>query len=106
MQMCQSGNEFGMFKGKEASRPMWLEQMSKGSMAGEEAGKGTGTDSTGHGKGRGLTFSNCSGRNHLQELMRPACTGCCVRNEGKAGQPSASCGQSPDRDPSMWLRPG
>lgn len=37
-----------MFKGKEASRPMWLQQVGKGSMAGEEAGKGTGTESTGH----------------------------------------------------------
>lgn len=106
MQMSQSGNEFHMFKKKEASRPMWLEQVGKGSMAGEEARKGTGTDSAGHSKGHGLTFSNCSGRNRLQEPMRPACIGCCVRNEGKAAQPSASCGQSPDRDPSMWLRPG
>lgn len=39
-----------------ASRPKWLGQVGRGQHGRKDASKGTGTDSTGHGKGCGLTF--------------------------------------------------
>lgn len=48
-------------------------------------GKGTGTDSTGHGKRHGLTFGDWHRSNCRREVVEPAGTGCYVGEEAKLG---------------------
>lgn len=52
MQISQSGNELGTSREKQAGLHGW-NRWARGSVTGDEASKGTGTDSIGHAQGRG-----------------------------------------------------